>query len=122
MSRTTKIASISAAAMGGLLAGSAALATSSNVAISGMSTSASTVRISNNINGVKAVTLDDSTTQPAKHDCKGQNDCKGMGGCKSSDNGCKGKNDCKGKGGCSSAMADKSATTQPSDSTSGTGM
>lgn len=35
-----------------------------------------------------------------KHDCKGKNECKGQGGCKSGDNGCKGKNSCKGKGGC----------------------
>jgi hypothetical protein len=41
-----------------------------------------------------------SSSDTAKHSCKGKNDCKGQGGCKSSDNGCKGKNSCKGKGGC----------------------
>jgi hypothetical protein len=35
-----------------------------------------------------------------KHACKGQNSCKGKGGCKTGDNGCKAKNSCKGKGGC----------------------
>ena len=37
------------------------------------------------------------------HDCKGHNACKGQGGCKTGDNGCKGKNSCKGKGGCSTS-------------------
>jgi hypothetical protein len=35
-----------------------------------------------------------------KHACAGKNSCKGKGGCSTSDNGCKGKNSCKGKGGC----------------------
>jgi hypothetical protein len=118
MSRTNKIVSVAAAAMGGLLAGSAALAASpSSSALSIGAGSKIT-----NVTGVKAVTLDDAATQPAKHDCKGMNDCKGKGGCGSSDNGCKGKNSCKGKGGCGSAAMDKdkAPATQPSDS--GTGM
>lgn len=35
------------------------------------------------------------------HECAGKNACKGKGGCQTGDNGCKGKNSCKGKGGCS---------------------
>lgn len=35
-----------------------------------------------------------------QHTCAGENSCKGQGGCKSGDNGCRGKNSCKGKGGC----------------------
>jgi hypothetical protein len=32
--------------------------------------------------------------------CHGKNACRGQGGCFSGDKGCKGKNTCKGKGGC----------------------
>jgi hypothetical protein len=108
---------LTAAAMGGLIAGSAAFAQAQITAPSprhhnSLATPAAKT-------GVKSAQLADEgqgTTQPgdkaAKHDCKGKNDCKGQGGCKTSDNGCVGKNSCKGKGGCSSAMG---GTTKPSN-------
>ena len=109
MTKTNKMLSVAAAAMGGLLAGSAALHAAQNSSTGGVNISASTL---NPVLGVKTVQMDDTaTTQPAaKHDCKGMNDCKGQGGCNTGDNGCKGKNSCKGKGGCKTA----DATTQPS--------
>ena len=73
---------LAAAAIAGLLTGTAA----STYAAGSANTQA----------GVKISTLADKDT----HSCKGQNACKGQGGCKSGDNGCKGKNSCKGKGGC----------------------
>ncbi len=88
-----------AAAMGGLIAGSATLvsASTSTGARSSFNASPNSPRtmVSNVKVGAKAVALDGD-----KHDCKGMNDCKGKGGCKTGDNGCKGKNSCKGKGGC----------------------
>jgi hypothetical protein len=87
---------IAAAALSGLLAGSAARAAV-----------VSPTRTGNQLTspaGQKAIPLD-----TAAHDCKGQNACKGQGGCKTGDNGCKGKNSCKGNGGCK-----VSATTKPS--------
>jgi hypothetical protein len=38
-----------------------------------------------------------------KHACKGQNACKGQGGCKSDKHACKSQNACKGQGGCKAA-------------------
>ena len=90
MTKVTKF-SIAAAALSGLLLGTAARAATPATG-SGQS-------IKKSIDaGQKAVKLDD--TNKDKHDCKGKNDCKGKGGCKTSDNGCAGKNSCKGKGGC----------------------
>jgi hypothetical protein len=40
---------------------------------------------------------------PDKHACKGQNACKGHGGCKTDKHACKGQNACKGQGGCKAA-------------------
>ena len=89
---------LAAAAMTGLLAGSAARVSASPLphgsgggqqVIKKMATDSSAKA------GVR-VAADDK----GKHDCKGKNDCKGQGGCKSGDNGCKGKNSCKGHGGC----------------------
>jgi hypothetical protein len=100
--------SIAAAAMGGLLTGSAALAASPAGTIVPADAASSNY---SPVTGVQTVHLDDndktkSTEQLPKHDCKGVNDCKGQGGCKASDNGCKAKNSCKGKGGCNT-NADK---------------
>ena len=92
---------IAAAAMSGLLAGSAARSI------------ASVSVLPSNESGMKAkkVIADDAGKKDAdkadKHDCKGKNDCKGKGGCKTSDNGCKGKNSCKGKGGCATNKEEK---------------
>ncbi len=94
---------IAAAAMGGLIAGSATLvsaSTSTGARSFDASSKAPRTMVSNARVGVKAVALDGD-----KHDCKGMNDCKGKGGCKTGDNGCKGKNSCKGKGGCKVADA-----------------
>jgi hypothetical protein len=94
-----------AAAMAGLLAGSAVVATASAIPNSGEQTikqtfaNSSEARVGLNP-GAKVNRLDGST-----HACKGQNSCKGQGGCKTSDQGCKGKNSCKGNGGCSTAPA-----------------
>ncbi len=81
MKITTKH-TLAAAAVAGLLSGTAATTFAANAG-DGQS-------------GVRITTLADKDT----HSCKGQNSCKGQGGCKSSDNGCKSKNSCKGKGGC----------------------
>ncbi len=43
---------------------------------------------------------------PKVHDCAGQNDCKGIGGCKTESHSCKFKNACKGKGGCDITQKD----------------
>ncbi len=89
---------LAAAAMTGLLAGSAKLASAAPT-LPGNSSSVKASASVEKVAGLKAVTLAD---EPAgKHDCKGMNACKGQGGCKTGDNGCKGKNSCKGKGGCS---------------------
>ena len=98
-----------AAAMAGLLTGSAVRATASTVpnnsdrSIQKMSADSSKVGLRLTA-GTKVVRLDGGT-----HSCKGANDCKGQGGCKTGDNGCKGQNSCKGKGGCKT----DGSTTQP---------
>jgi hypothetical protein len=74
---------LAGAAIAGLLSGTAATISASNL--------------------THATAQDDAKADKKvkeKHACKGQNSCKGKGGCKASDNGCKGKNSCKGKGGC----------------------
>ena len=86
-----KTLTIAAAALSGLLAGSAARAATVPTSTSSQSNQLSSAA------GHRAIMLDDSTD---KHDCKGQNSCTGKGGCKTGDQGCKGKNTCKGKGGC----------------------
>lgn len=86
MTKTTKTL-IAAAAVTGLLTGSAARLHA------GSSDNSNTASLEK-----AGIRLDD--TDKGKHDCKGHNDCKGQGGCQSGDNGCKGKNSCKGKGGC----------------------
>jgi hypothetical protein len=88
-----KTFTIAAAALTGLLAGSAGRAMAATAPVSHQQTSVQEFA------GQMATSLADQPT--SKHACKGMNDCKGQGGCKSSDNGCKGKNSCKGKGGCS---------------------
>ncbi|MBV8782485.1 MAG: hypothetical protein JO353_13900 [Phycisphaerae bacterium] len=100
MKSTTKL-SIAAAAMAGLFAGSASRAAAiATPTTPGVATASAAIRSAIFAKaGVRM--LDDSTTQPAKHDCAGKNSCKGQGGCKTGDNGCKAKNSCKGKGGCS---------------------
>lgn len=101
MTRNTKL-SIAAAALTGLLAGTASRALASTPAPRG-SDSSTARKVSTA--GQKAIALEDKADD--KHSCKGQNACKGKGGCKSSDNGCKGKNSCKGKGGCKAEGHDK---------------
>ncbi|MDB5292300.1 MAG: hypothetical protein JWL69_3541 [Phycisphaerales bacterium] len=113
---------IAAAAMTGLLAGTAARSMAATVAVPvpAHSSSISKQLASNSPAGVKAQNLADDTTK-GKHDCKGKNDCKGQGGCASSDNGCSGKNSCKGKGGCSTNKktdkTDKTDKTEKTDKT-----
>ena len=92
MKNSTKL-SFAAAALSGLLMGTAARAATPVQAPAGKDQVKKFVDA-----GQKAIKLDDTKTD--KHDCKGKNDCKGKGGCKTGDNGCKGKNSCKGKGGC----------------------
>ncbi len=108
MTKNTKLM-IAAAAMTGLLAGSAARSMGSTVAVpAGAQSSANKVSGKVSVDskaGAKAFAADDK--DKGKHDCKGKNDCKGQGGCKSGDNGCKGKNSCKGKGGCSTKGDEK---------------
>ena len=86
--KTNKTLTIAAAALSGMLAGSAARAATIPTSTGGTQVVAGAGQI--------AITLD----APAAHDCKGQNSCKGQGGCKTGDKGCKGQNSCKGNGGC----------------------
>ena len=93
MKSSTKL-SIAAAALSGLLVGTAARAATVTVP-----TSSSKTTVQKMVDaGQKAIKLDD--TAKKAHDCAGKNDCKSQGGCKTGDAGCKGKNTCKGKGGC----------------------
>jgi hypothetical protein len=97
MQLNKKNALIMAAAMTGLVAGTAAR---SNAAPLADNTQGQvTVKQSNAAMGKIAVAKPVFAAED-KHSCKGKNDCKGQGGCKAGDNGCKGKNSCKGKGGC----------------------
>ncbi len=88
---------LAAAAMTGLIAGSASRASASTVPYSG-SQQSSIKKVSTEQSAKAGVRL--AADDKGKHDCKGKNECKGQGGCKSGDNGCKGKNSCKGHGGC----------------------
>jgi hypothetical protein len=90
MNKSTRLM-ITAAAVAGLYAGSAA-----------------TRAYAAGVAGSSNAMLKDGTA--GTHACKGQNDCKGQGGCKAGDNGCKGQNSCKGKGGCSTASSDQTPT------------
>ena len=101
MKNSTKL-SLIAAAVGGLMAGATARASTPAPAVSGKAV-VSTKAVKAPIAGVRILGERDTGS---KHDCKGKNDCKGQGGCKSSDNGCKGKNSCKGHGGCKSGGHD----------------
>ena len=93
-----------AAAMTGLIAGSATRSMAAPAAVpSHGQTGMSRLVAASPVAGVKAKNLADDAAK-GKHDCKGKNACRGEGGCKSSDNGCKGKNSCMGKGGCSTNM------------------
>ena len=105
MNSKTKLM-IAAAAMSGLLAGSAArsLAAVAATPAQGDNKKVSSVDKA----GVKALA---DTADKGKHDCKGKNDCKGQGGCKTGDAGCKGKNSCKGKGGCATNKEEKKLVT-----------
>jgi hypothetical protein len=89
--RSTKML-FAAAAMTGLLAGSAARAAAVHPTGRAGFTKAT---VTATAAGVR-LAADDK----GKHACKGKNACKGEGGCKAGDNGCKGKNSCKGHGGC----------------------
>src|SRR5207253_905004 len=100
MTSKTKLM-IAAAAMSGLLAGSAAR---SLAAVAAVPATKSDKKVSVDKAGVKALA---DTADKGKHDCKGKNDCKGQGGCKTGDAGCKGKNSCKGKGGCATNKEEK---------------
>jgi hypothetical protein len=90
--KTTKMF-IAAAALSGLIAGTAARA-ATPPAHSGKQSSIQKATDA----GQRALSLAEKDT--GKHDCKGKNACKGQGGCKTGDNGCKAKNTCKGHGGC----------------------
>ena len=102
MKSSTKF-SIAAAALSGLLMGTAARAATVTVP----TTSSRQQSIQKSVDaGQKAVALADDD-KAKKHDCAGKNDCKGKGGCKTGDAGCKGKNSCKGKGGCATNKESK---------------
>ena len=79
-----------AAAISGMLIGSASLAQASSEP--GQSSS----------NGFDPRAQQLADKADGKHSCKGQNACKGQGGCKTEKHACKGQNACKGQGGCKS--------------------
>jgi hypothetical protein len=87
---------LAAAAMTGLIAGSASRASAATAPATGQRSSIN--KMSTDTSAKAGVKL--AAEDKGKHDCKGKNECKGQGGCKSGDNGCKGKNSCKGHGGC----------------------
>ena len=93
---STAVAMLGAAAISGLLAGTAS-------ASSDMSSSRLLLKGSAVANAFGAAA--DAANVADKHMCKGHNSCAGHGGCKTGDNGCKGKNSCKGKGGCNTMEA-----------------
>lgn len=101
MKSSTKF-SIAAAALSGLLMGTAARA--ATVTVPSAPTKQQSMQKFVDA-GQKAVKLADEAAK--KHDCAGKNDCKGQGGCKKGDNECKGKNSCKGKGGCATNKESK---------------
>jgi hypothetical protein len=95
MTSKTKLM-IAAAAMTGLLSGTAARSFAGTVDAPTAQKSVVTKKVV----AKDAGKLAEDTKDKGKHDCKGKNECKGQGGCKTGDDGCKGKNTCKGKGGC----------------------
>lgn len=100
MKTSTKL-SIAAAALSGLLMGTAARAATVTTA-----TPSDRQTIKKSVDaGQKAIKFAEDKAD--KHDCAGKNDCKGKGGCKTGDGGCKGKNTCKGKGGCATNKESK---------------
>ena len=101
MKSSTKF-SIAAAALGGLLMGTAARA--ATVTVPTTPANHQSIQKSVDAGQKAAIKLADSAD---KHDCAGKNDCKGKGGCKTGDAGCKGKNSCKGKGGCATNKESK---------------
>lgn len=93
---TAAVAVLAAAALSGILAGSASAAGTDGPVVSGATQLA---------DEDKPAAPKDGKGAPAKkakysHLCTGKNTCKGKGGCKTGDQGCRGKNTCKGKGGC----------------------
>ena|SRR5947209_754814 len=97
MQLNNKRALLMAAAMTGLVTGTAARGNTASPTETAQKQL--TTRKANSSMGKLALAATVFAAQD-KHSCKGKNDCKGQGGCKASDNGCKGKNSCKGKGGC----------------------
>jgi len=96
MNKQTKMM-IAAAAMSGLLAGSAARSFAATTPVQSAPANSIVKKMAKDAGKLADKAPD---KEKGKHDCKGKNDCKGQGGCKTGDNGCKGKNSCKGKGGC----------------------
>lgn len=100
MKTSTVLVAAAAAAMTGLISGSAARASTLALPAGQSSLTTQTQQhVATTLAGTKAIGMRDGAT----HDCKGKNDCKGKGGCKSGDNGCSGKNSCKGNGGCNTS-------------------
>ncbi len=87
--KITKTSLATAAALAGLLGGTAARAVASPQDKTDSTTKAKAKSKSKS-----------SAAKVDKHSCAGKNSCKGNGGCSTGDQGCKGKNSCKGKGGC----------------------
>jgi len=90
--KLSKTTLATAAALAGLLGGTAARAVAST-----------------QDTGTTKPKAKSKTTTPKveKHACAGKNSCKGNGGCSTGDQGCKAKNSCKGKGGCATDASAK---------------
>lgn len=80
-----------AAAISGIVAGSAGMATARADNLDAHRTAGEA--------GSKKPSKD-AKKDTGKHACKGQNGCQGQGGCKTEKHACKGQNACKGQGGC----------------------
>ncbi len=88
--KTTSVSSLAlAAAVAGLLGGTAARLNAQSVSGHSQATASSSSAVA----GVMVASEKDLP----KHACKGQNDCKGQGG---GDKAHRGKNSCKGQGAC----------------------
>jgi len=89
---------LTAAAMAGLLSGTAVW--------QGCSDSAKTATASATNNSLAPGKIAPLAKMPVVHGCSGVNDCKGLGGCKTDAHACKFINECKGKGGCELTQKD----------------
>ena len=99
----TAAAVLAAAAIGGILAGSATATGADNSVRPGPTMLADKKPADSKSKGEPEGKAAPTKKAKYSHLCTGKNTCKGKGGCKTGDQGCRGKNTCKGKGGCAAS-------------------